>query len=235
MKLSPLTDCETDCAMNGGETVLVTGFGPFRQFLVNPSWTAAQGLKLVGLGDMIDVYIQELPVSYVKTQRIIAGVWKTLQPKFAVHLGVARGSSVVVLEQTGKNSGYRDRDVCGFCPESHCCVEGGPEKLDSVINMRVVSKEFRQAGEDVVYSRDAGRYLCEFAYYCSLYHGERRAALVHVPSCGSLSSADRLVPLLQSLIQTMLEQLEGPCVRTCEMKKKTGCTGRSSPASSLSH
>ena len=25
MKLSPLTDCETDCAMNGGETVLVTG------------------------------------------------------------------------------------------------------------------------------------------------------------------------------------------------------------------
>lgn len=159
--------------------------------------------------------------------------------QFAVHLGVARGSSVVVLEQTGKNSGYRDRDVCGFCPESHRCVEGGPEKLDSVINMRVVSKEFRQAGEDVVYSRDAGRYsrhqflcscsdtqeyevtlsvlllryLCEFAYYCSLYHGERRAALVHVPSCGGLSSADRLVPLLQSLIQTMLEQLEGPCVR----------------------
>lgn len=40
-----------------------------------------KGLKLVGLGDMIDVYIQELPVSYVKTQRIIAGVWKTLQPK----------------------------------------------------------------------------------------------------------------------------------------------------------
>lgn len=78
--------------------------------------------------------------------------------QFAVHLGVASGSSVVVLEQTGKNSGYRDRDVCGFCPESHCCVEGGPEKLDSVINMRVVSKEFRQAGRDVVYSRDAGRY-----------------------------------------------------------------------------
>lgn len=54
------------------------------------------------------------------------------------------------------------------------------------------------------------RYLCEFAYYCSLYHGQRRAALVHVPSRGGLSSADRLVPLLQSLIQTMLEQLEDP-------------------------
>ncbi|KAM9352444.1 pyroglutamyl-peptidase 1 [Symphorus nematophorus] len=196
--------------MNGGDIVVVTGFGPFRQFIVNPSWEAAKGLKLVGLGERIDVYIKEVPVSYVKAQQVIGEIWQTLHPKFAVHLGVARGSSVVILEQTGKNSGYRDKDVCGFCPESHCCLEGGPEKLDSVINMRAVSKVLKQAGMDVIYSRDAGRYLCDFAYYCSLYHGKRNAALVHVPSSGSLSSHDRLVPLLQTLIQTMLDQLEDP-------------------------
>uniref|UniRef100_A0A3Q3F5H1 Pyroglutamyl-peptidase I like n=1 Tax=Labrus bergylta TaxID=56723 RepID=A0A3Q3F5H1_9LABR len=38
------------------------GFGPFRQFLVNPSWKAAQELKLVGLGENTDIYIKELPV-----------------------------------------------------------------------------------------------------------------------------------------------------------------------------
>ncbi|XP_026220901.1 pyroglutamyl-peptidase 1 [Anabas testudineus] len=184
-----------------------SGFGPFRQFLENPSWKAAQGLKLVGLGEQI-VYIKEVPVSYVKTQQIIADIWKTLNPKFAVHLGVARGSTVVILEQTGKNSRYMDKDVCGFCPENHCCVQGGPEKLDSVINMRAVSKQFKQPGMDVLYSRDAGRYLCEFAYYCSLYHGQRKAALIHVPSSGSLASADRLVPLLQTLIKAMLNQLK---------------------------
>lgn len=54
------------------------------------------------------------------------------------------------------------------------------------------------------------RYLCDFAYYCSLHHGERRAALIHVPSCGGLSSAERLVPLLKTLIQSMLQQLEEP-------------------------
>ncbi|XP_068578855.1 pyroglutamyl-peptidase 1 isoform X2 [Cebidichthys violaceus] len=168
--------------MNGREIVVVTGFGPFRQFLLNPSWKAAQGLKLVGLGEQTEVSIKEVPVSYVKTLQIIAEIWQTLHPKFAVHLGVARGSSVVFLEQTGKNSGYRDKDVYGFCPDSHCCVEGGPENLDSVVNMRAVAKEFQQAGTDVVYSRDAG----------------------------SLTSADRLVPLLQSLIHTMLDQLEDP-------------------------
>ncbi|XP_074489143.1 pyroglutamyl-peptidase 1 isoform X1 [Sebastes fasciatus] len=196
--------------MTGEEIVVVTGFGPFRQFLENPSWKAAQGLKLVGLGEQTDVSIKEVPVSYVKTQQVIAEIWQTLHPKLAVHLGVSRGSSVF-LEQTGKNSGYRDKDVCGFCPESHCCVEGGPEKLDSVVNMRAVAK---QAGPDVIYSRDAGRYLCDFAYYCSLYHGQSRAALIHVPSSGSLASADRLVPLLQTLIHTMLEQLEDPSETT---------------------
>ncbi|XP_029909408.1 pyroglutamyl-peptidase 1 [Myripristis murdjan] len=196
--------------MDGGETVVVTGFGPFRQFLVNPSWKAAQGLKLVGLGEGIGVHIKEVPVSYVKAQQMIAELWQTLNSKFAVHLGIARGSRVIILEQTGKNSGYSDKDVCGFCPESRCCVQAGPEKLDSAVNMKPISKQFRRAGMDVIYSRDAGRYLCDFAYYCSLYHGQRRAALIHIPVSGSLASADRLVPLLRALIQAMLQQLDGP-------------------------
>uniref|UniRef100_A0AAX7TYZ4 Pyroglutamyl-peptidase I like n=1 Tax=Astatotilapia calliptera TaxID=8154 RepID=A0AAX7TYZ4_ASTCA len=166
------------------------------------------GLKLIGLGENVDVHVRELPVSYLKTQKVIGELWHTLNPKFAVHLGLARGSSVVILEQTGKNTGYRDRDVCGYCPETRCCVEGGAQKLESVINMRAVSKHFRQAGMNVVYSRDAGRYLCDFAYYCSLYHGQGRAALIHIPTSGTLASADRLVPLLQALIQKILEQLE---------------------------
>ncbi|KAM7003486.1 pyroglutamyl-peptidase 1 [Tautogolabrus adspersus] len=213
--------------MSGSETVVVTGFGPFRQFLVNPSWKAAQELKLVGLGEHTDVYIKELPVSYVKTEQIIAEIWKNFNPKLAVHLGIARGSKGIILEQTGKNCGYRDKDVCGFCPKSLCCVEGGPDKLDSIINMRAVSKAFRQAGMDVIYSRDAGRYLCDFAYYCSLYHGQRRAALIHIPSPGSLSSADRLVPLLQTLIQTMLDQLEGPSEATRKDNEQQSHSGRS--------
>ncbi|XP_058502391.1 pyroglutamyl-peptidase 1-like protein isoform X2 [Solea solea] len=155
--------------MSGRETVVITGFGPFRQFWVNPSWRAAQ---------------------------------------FVVHLGVARGCRVVILEQTGKNSGYRDRDVCGFSPESLRCVNEGPEKLCSVVNMLHVSKLFRKSGMDVLCSRDAGRFLCEFTYYCSLYHGQGRAALIHIPTHGPLASADTLLPLLKSIIQTMLGQMD---------------------------
>lgn len=40
-----------------------------------------KGLKLVGLGERIDVYNKEVPVSYVKTQQIVAEIWETLHPK----------------------------------------------------------------------------------------------------------------------------------------------------------
>ena len=40
-----------------------------------------KGLKLVGLGERIDVYTKEVVVSYFKTQQIIAEIWQTLKPK----------------------------------------------------------------------------------------------------------------------------------------------------------
>lgn len=63
----------------------------------------------------------------------------------------------MILEQTGKNSGYRERDVCGVCPTGHHCIEAGPEKLESVVNMKAVSKHFQHKEMVVIYSRDAGR------------------------------------------------------------------------------
>lgn len=38
-------------------------------------------------------------------------------------------------------------------------MEGGPEKLDLLINMRTVWKALKQAEVDILYSRDAGRYM----------------------------------------------------------------------------
>lgn len=74
-----------------------------------------------------------------------------------IHLGIAPGAKGITLEQTGKNHCYKDRDVSGLCPVHHCCIEEGPERLDSVIDMRSLSKNLKNMGLDVIYSRDAGR------------------------------------------------------------------------------
>ncbi|XP_030621189.1 pyroglutamyl-peptidase 1 [Chanos chanos] len=195
---------------SGDEVVVITGFGPFRQYLVNPSWEAAKGLKIIGLGDGLKVHIQEVPVSYSKAMEAITNIWQTVKPKVAVHLGIAPGSRCITLEQRGKNQGYKGRDVCGLCPANHCCIVGGPDTLDSIIDMKSLTKHLKSLDLDVIYSRDAGRYLCDFTYYCSLYHGQGRAAFIHVPASGSLACPARLVPLLHSIIQAMLCQLDTP-------------------------
>uniref|UniRef100_A0A8C7SJB6 Pyroglutamyl-peptidase I like n=1 Tax=Oncorhynchus mykiss TaxID=8022 RepID=A0A8C7SJB6_ONCMY len=186
-------------------------FGPFREYLVNPSWQAAQGLEKVGLGENINIYIKEVPVSYIKSPQVDLLTF-LCDSQFAIHLGIAPGSRGISLEQTGKNHGYRDRDVCAFCPVNHCCIEGGSDRLDSIIDMRSLSKDLKQMGLEVIYSRDAGRYLCDFVYYCSLHHDHGRAAFIHVPASGSMATPERLVPLLQTVIRAMLNQLEPSCL-----------------------
>lgn len=92
----------------------------------------------------------------------------------AIHVGIASGTKCIFLEQTGNNSGYKDRDVRGICPADDCCIKGGAEKLDSVIDMRSISKSLKGLGLDVIYSRDAGRFvpLLWSAYklhYCNVF------------------------------------------------------------------
>ncbi|XP_006629057.3 pyroglutamyl-peptidase 1 isoform X2 [Lepisosteus oculatus] len=189
--------------------VVVTGFGPFRQYLFNPSWPAVQGLKMSGLGEDVDIHIKELPVSYRKAQELVVLLWKTFSPQLAIHVGIAPGSSAIILEQSGKNEGYKSRDVCGTCPADGRCVVGGPGRIDSVMDMKSLARRLRGRGLDVIYSRDAGRYLCDFVYYTSLYQGKGRAALVHVPASGRLASTQTLVPILRDIAHALLQQLQG--------------------------
>ncbi|KAG1944887.1 hypothetical protein F2P79_014389 [Pimephales promelas] len=151
------------------ETVAVTGFAPFRQYVVNPSWEAA---------------------------------------KVVIHLGIAPGSKGITLEQTGKNYCYKDRDVSGLYPVHHCCIEGGPERLD-------------------YHRHEISQYLCDFVYYYSLYHGQGKAVLIHVPASGSLASPERLVPQLQTIIHALLRQLDSSADTTSESVDSTQSCSRS--------
>ncbi|XP_015280039.1 PREDICTED: pyroglutamyl-peptidase 1-like protein isoform X4 [Gekko japonicus] len=139
-------------------TVVVTGFGPFRQHLVNSSWAAVKELSKLGLGSEIDLYIAELPAVYQKAKELVCAIWATRQPHLVIHVGLASASrATILLEQCGKNKGYKERDVCGFLPEDGCCVSEGPERIESTINMKRVWKNLLTEGIDAVFSRDAGR------------------------------------------------------------------------------
>ncbi|KFQ03423.1 Pyroglutamyl-peptidase 1-like, partial [Haliaeetus albicilla] len=166
-----------------------------------------QELSKRGLGKNIDLHIMQLPVVYQKAKEQVFKIWKTLQPLLTVHVGLASSAkAIIILEQCGKNKGYQEMDACGFHPEGDCCMLDGPEKIESTINMKTLWKNVSVEGIDIIFSRDAGRYICDYTYYASLYYGNGRAAFIHVPPLSKLVTVDLLGKALQTIILEMLKQ-----------------------------
>ncbi|XP_077173451.1 pyroglutamyl-peptidase 1-like protein [Paroedura picta] len=167
------------------------GFGPYRKYFVNSSWAAVKEMSKLGLGSEIDLHITELPVVYQKARELVCEMWTTGQPHLVIHVGLDSASkATIILEQYGKNKGYKERDVCGFLPEDGCCVSEGPERIESVINMKRVWKTILTEGIDAIFSRDAGR----------------RAAFIHVPPLSKWVTAEFLGRELQRVILEILKQ-----------------------------
>ncbi|XP_035643630.1 pyroglutamyl-peptidase 1-like [Oncorhynchus keta] len=188
-------------------TVIVTGFEPFGDHTVNASWVAVQELERLGLGQSVDLYVCEVPVEYQAVQSLLPSLWKQHQPQLVVHVGVSGIATTVTLEKCGHNHGYKRVDNCSFCPDSQCCLDGGPDCIDSVIDMDLVCKRVNSSrlGVAVSVSKDAGRYLCDYTYYTSLYLGKGRSAFVHVPPLEKPYSAQDLGRALQAVVGEMLE------------------------------
>ncbi|XP_048225502.1 pyroglutamyl-peptidase 1-like protein isoform X1 [Perognathus longimembris pacificus] len=206
--------------------VVVTGFGPFRQHLVNSSWEAVKELAKLGLGTRpeLELHISQLPVDYREAERRVASIWEDLHPQLAVHVGMDSSAKVIFLEQYGKNRGYRDADIRGFRPEDGVCLAGGPEVIASVVSMKAVCKCVAVEDVEVAFSGDAGRYVCDYIYYSSLHHGNGHAVLVHVPPLSRGLPASLLGKALQVIIQKMLEE-NGESPSSKPSQRKSGSTG----------
>ncbi|XP_034038943.1 pyroglutamyl-peptidase 1-like [Thalassophryne amazonica] len=196
--------------MASKKNVIVTGFEPFGEHEVNSSWVAVQALERLGLGEAVDLYVCEVPVEYQAVQYLLPTLWKQYQPQLVVHVGVSGIATTVTLEQRAHNNGYKRVDNCSFCPQSHCCMENGPDSLSSVLDMNAVCRRVNDSGIGVTVSasEDAGRYLCDYTYYISLYLSQGRAAFVHVPPLGQPYNSLDLGRALQAIIQEMLNQLD---------------------------
>ncbi|XP_075711698.1 pyroglutamyl-peptidase 1-like protein [Rhinoderma darwinii] len=203
------SDCDYLMASNSNNPnlIVVTGFGPYRNYFINSSWESVKELAKLGLGDHVQLKILELPVKYSEVERKITWIWKELQPQLSVHVGMRSSSKAIALEQCGRNKGYMEKDLSGAHPQGGCYLLEGPERIESVVNMKSVCKNTSWPGLPVIHSRDAGRYLCEYAYYISLYCGSGKAVFIHVPPLSKIITAGILGQALQIIIQEALRQL----------------------------
>ncbi|EDO36383.1 predicted protein [Nematostella vectensis] len=191
-------------------TVLVTGFGPFGQVKVNSSMLAVKALKSSDLSEKVNLVTEEIPVIYDFVKNHIPMLWEHYKPKLCVHVGVHSLSETVVLETCARNDGYQSlQDVEGKFHESDCCIPGASDVIHTPLNLESVSEEVNTSGCPckINLSNDAGRYLCDFIYYTSLYHGDSPTVFIHLPPVEGPYSKEEMAETLRLLINSMLKQL----------------------------
>ncbi|KAF7555632.1 hypothetical protein G7046_g6494 [Stylonectria norvegica] len=207
-------------------TVLVTGFGPFReQYPVNPSGEIANGLPeylppLRAKDSHSRHHAVDIPeVRILVHPEPIRVNYKVID--LAVHIGMAGPRPFYCIERRGHRDGYKFADVDGHKLDDdalrergdHWVWEGMPEELETELDADDVLARWQRYSvkdADLRISEDAGRYMCDFIYYSSLaqlakQQRPRKVIFLHVPSDASTKSVAQGRELAVNLIRSLVE------------------------------
>lgn len=83
--------------------VFITGYGPFRNIALNPSWQAVKSLPPVL--DSYSIITREMPVIYSTVSTSLPPLLERYNPKLIIHVGCG-SKDAIRLEHQAFNSGY---------------------------------------------------------------------------------------------------------------------------------
>ncbi|XP_015378881.1 PREDICTED: pyroglutamyl-peptidase 1 [Diuraphis noxia] len=182
------------------KTVVVTGFGLFRDYIVNASWEVARLLPETGIAEELNINLVtiNIPVSYKDVDQIVPTLWVQHEPALMVHLGVSHLAKTLTVELVANGHGYCSMDIHGNGPDDKCLVNN---VIETGLKIECTDEL------DICTSRDAGRYLCEYIYFKSLCINKNQTIFIHVPQLDQDNTAEKLAEKLKCVIRKLLEQV----------------------------
>ena len=165
--------------------VLVTGFEPFGEEKVNPSWEAVKMLPDV-VGDA-EIVKYQLPVSFKKVRELLPGIISKEKPEVIILTGQAGGRVNITVERVAINvmdSTKEDND--GYKPEDEPIFEDAPAAYFSTLPIKRIVRALRENKIPAMVSNTAGTYVCNTAMFTALHYVatnnlNAKAGFIHVP------------------------------------------------------
>ena len=77
-------------------TVLVTGFDPFENEPINPSWEAVRTLDGQGIAGA-EIVARQLPTIFGESNKVLGKLLQTLQPEVVIAVGQAGGRAEMAI------------------------------------------------------------------------------------------------------------------------------------------
>ncbi|MEV7663961.1 pyroglutamyl-peptidase I [Paenarthrobacter sp. NPDC089316] len=166
--------------------ILLTGFEPFGQETINPSWLAVQLAKEALQAEGLRVEAIELPCVFGESLAVLDQAISRLAPEIVVCAGLAGGRDRLSLERVAINcDDARIPDNKGQRPIDEEVVPGGPAAYFSSLPIKAALRNLQIAGIKAEVSQSAGTYVCNHVFY-GLMHTLAslpgiRGGFVHVP------------------------------------------------------
>ncbi|XP_029341895.1 pyroglutamyl-peptidase 1-like isoform X1 [Acyrthosiphon pisum] len=184
------------------KTVVVTGFGLFRDYIVNASWEVARVLPETGIAEELNINLVtvNIPVSYKDVDQIVPTLWVQHEPALMVHLGVSHLAKTLTVELVANGHGYcglkmECADELDICTSRDAGRYIWAKSIDSFLNFHLYLLY-------VLY-----RYLCEYIYFKSLSINKNQTIFIHVPQLDQDNTAQKLAEKLKCVIRKLLEQV----------------------------
>ena len=151
--------------------VLVTGFAPFSDDTINPSYEAVRRLpaRIVSGGGALDVVTAELPTSFARAPRKLRALIARVQPEIVLCVGLAAERAAICVERiavnlcdarTAARQAGRGARACGVfftgASNSNCAGAGrGWAACRAIVERRGVCLQSRVFWFDARYSEAA--------------------------------------------------------------------------------
>ncbi|UST56039.1 pyroglutamyl-peptidase I (plasmid) [Comamonadaceae bacterium OTU4NAUVB1] len=168
--------------------VLVTGFEPFEQDAVNPSWEVARALHGWHHAGAV-VHAVQLPCVFGRAIEALDAALADVRPTLVVGLGLAGGRADWTPERVAINvDDARIPDNAGGRPIDAPVVAGGPAGYFSTLPIKAIVHALRAAGVPASVSQTAGTFVCNHVFYALMHRlatvpalAGARGGFVHVP------------------------------------------------------
>ena len=163
--------------------LLITGFDPFGENSVNPSWEAVKLLpEQVG---NYTLHKLAIPTIFGTAAQMVLAKAEQLRPDVIISVGLAGGRDAVTPERIAVNiRDARIADNQGFQPKGDWVAQEGAAAYFSTLPVEQMAQAIRQIGIPAAVSNTAGTFVCNDVLYTLLHRFDGtsvRAGFLHVP------------------------------------------------------
>lgn len=165
--------------------VLVTGFDPFDNEVINPSWEAVKLLPpTIG---QLELDIRQLPTSFARAATCLQELLAATPYDFVVHVGQHGGVSSIQVERVAINlANARISDNDGYSPKEQPVVAEAPTAYFATLPTQAMVEAIRDEGIPAQASFSAGTFVCNSTMFHALHlaateYPHLKAGFIHVP------------------------------------------------------